>query len=62
MKSEIEELFSMVEAYQTILLDGDIVVRFAIPEPKTKVLEYKCLYICQRIFQKIEGSINLSFQ
>lgn len=42
-------------------MDGELQVRFEVPPPKTNTPDFKFMYACQRIFQKIEKNNNLLF-
>lgn len=58
----IEDSFSNIEIYKTIIMDGSIDIRFDIPKPNTSIPDFKYMYICQKIFQKIEKENNFHFQ
>jgi len=58
---ELEECFYNFEVYKTIFMDGELITRFEIPEPKTNIVDYKSLFICERIFKKIKQTINFDF-
>ena len=51
---DIKEYFSKIEVYKTIIMDGNLSLRFDIPEPNTLIPDFKSMYVCQKIFQKIE--------
>ena len=42
-------------------MDGDLITRFEIPEPKTNIVDYKSLFICERIFKKIKQNMKFDF-
>lgn len=52
-QGDIEECFSKVEIYRTIVTDGQINIHFEMPAPQTGNIELKYMYICQIIYQKI---------
>lgn len=58
---EIEECFQNFQVYETIFMDGDLITRFEIPEPKTNIVDYKSLFICERIFKKIKQNMKFDF-
>jgi len=58
---EIEDCFSKLEVYKTIFMDGQLLTRFDIPEPKTNILDYKSMFICERTFRKLKQAINFDF-
>lgn len=60
-QGEIEGYFSKPEVYKTIIMSGDLSIRFEIPEPVTSISDFKYMFVCQRIFQKIERANLFSF-
>lgn len=34
-------------------MDGELNIRFDLPEPKTSIPDFKCMYACLKIYQKI---------
>lgn len=42
-------------------MDGQLNIRFFLPEPNTSILDFKYMYVCQKIYQKIEKIVNLRF-
>lgn len=36
-----------MEVYKTIIMDRDINISFDMPEPTTKIVDFKYMYICQ---------------
>lgn len=59
---EIQEYFSKNEVYQTIIMDGELDVRFEMPEPRTNVSDFKYMYILQRIYQRVKEFNPLNFR
>ena len=59
---DIEDYFSNIEVYKTIIMNGSLNIRFDIPKPNTSITDFKSMYICQKIFQKIEKVNNFHFQ
>lgn len=43
-------------------MDGELNIRFELPEPKTSIPDFKYMYACQKIYQKIETSNHFTFQ
>lgn len=58
---DIEYYFSNIEVYKTIIMDGSLNIRFDIPKPNTSIPDFKYMYICQKIFQKIKNANNFHF-
>lgn len=48
--------------YQTIIMDGELDIRFEIPEPRTKISDFKFMYILQRIYQRVKEFNQLNFK
>ena len=42
-------------------MDSDISIGFELPEPNTKIADYKYMYVCQEIYKKIQKTNNFSF-
>lgn len=43
-------------------MDGDLNIRFDLPQPKTTIPDFKCMYACLRIYQKIRLFKRYDFQ
>jgi hypothetical protein len=61
-RQEIIEFFSRSEVYQTIIMDGDLSIRFEMPEPDTNIANFKLMYALQRIFQRTKQFNPLDFK
>jgi hypothetical protein len=60
-RQEIFEYFSKNEVYQTIIMDGELNIRFEMPEPDTNISNIKLMYVLQRIYQRAKQFNNFDF-
>jgi hypothetical protein len=60
-RQEIMEYFSKNEVYQTIIMDGELNIRFEMPEPNTNIPDFKFMYALQRVFQRAKQFNPLDF-
>lgn len=42
-------------------MDGELNIRFELPEPQATHIDFKYMYICQRIYQRIKMFNNYEF-
>ena len=43
-------------------MDGELNIRFDMPEPRTSIPDFKFMYTCQRIFQRIKMFNDYDFK